>query len=215
LGDGTTPTVNYTPGEVNWTLSSNTSNIVLPKKFITFCIELTQDISTGTSYQYSVVSVDKAPKPGSTQSGDGMGTYKAGEIAKLWTAYYSSIGTDGDKAAGFQLAIWKIEYDWTSSSSQSTSFTTGNFRATDTSNNAITDATAMLKDVIQYDSSLQAAPNLWALSSDGTSGAQDQIVQSLPAPRSAYLAGIGALCLLGYGYLRRKPRLLPRAVLPA
>src|SRR5438132_2807655 len=71
LGDGTKPTVSYTPGEVNWTLNSNTSNIVLPTHFISFCLELTQDISTGTSYQYSVVTVDKAPNPGSSQSGNG------------------------------------------------------------------------------------------------------------------------------------------------
>ena len=208
-GDGKTPSLNYTPGEVNWTLSSNTSNIVLPTHFVTFCIELGQDISTGTPYQYSVVTVDKAPQPGSSQTGNGngMGTYKAGEIAKLWGAYYSSIGNSGDMAAGMQLAMWKIEYDW-SSSSQSTSFSSGNFQATDTSNNAITDATNMLKYVIAHDNTLQGAPNLWALSSGN---AQDQIVQALPVPSSAWLAGIGALCLLAYGYFRRAYRPLPSA----
>ena len=152
-------------------------------------------------------TVDKAPNPGSSQSGSGMGTYKAGEFAKFWTEHYGSIGTNSDKAAEFQFALWKIEYDWTSSS-QSTSFTTGNFRATETSNNALTDATAMLKDVIEYDSAHQASPDLWALTS---TGAQDQSCKAWPA----YLAGIGALCLLRYGYLCRKPRLLPRAAAPA
>ena len=56
-----------------------------------------------------------------------MGATKADKIEELWGAFYGSIGTDGTKGAAFQLAIWKIEYDWGSTSSSD--FTKGNFQA--------------------------------------------------------------------------------------
>jgi hypothetical protein len=203
LGDGASPSVSYTPGEVNWTLVS-ASGITLPNKFITFCLELTQDIYLGQTYTYSVTDLASAPKPGSGATGgtSGMGPTKANKIAQLWGGFYDQIGTDGVKAAAFQLAIWKIEYDW--GHPYEANLATGNFQASSPNNAAVSQATTLLKDLETH--SYQTAPNLSALTSPD---AQDQLVQGLPVPPTAYLAGFGVLSLLGYGYVKRRLRLVP------
>jgi hypothetical protein len=214
MGDGSPANISYNPGKVNWTLNTE-SGILLPANFITFCLELTQDINPGGQYTYNVTPVASAPTPGSSQTGgiNGMGATKANEIALLWGAFYGQIGTDGTKAAAFQLAIWKIEYDW--GDSNQANFGKGNFQAQNNSStigDPVGLATTWLNDLSNPNNHYTAAQNLEALTS---TSAQDQIVQALPVPPSAYLAGIGTLCLLGYGYLRRKPLLLSRIAVPA
>jgi hypothetical protein len=201
LGDGSAPSMNYKPGVVNWT-GVSTNAPAFRGKFTTFCLELTQDISPGNAYTYSLIALDNAPKPGSPATGGsgGMGAIKANEIRQLWTGFHGTIGSDGTKAAAFQLCIWKIEDDW--GTSAATDFTKGNFRA---SNNAsATDqASAWLMNLTHT----QYAPDqsLMAL----TSGQfQDQLVAlPAPAPPGIWLGGISLLCLWGYG-LARSRRLL-------
>ena len=202
-GDGSTPSVAYHPGVVNWTMAPNGNQSGLPfaRNFTTFCIELTQDISPGNSYTYTLSDLASAPKPGSGQTGNGngMGATKADKIAELWGAFDGPIGTDGTKAAAFQLAIWKIEYDWGDSNFDN--FSGGNFRASNNSA-AVNQATTWL-DAIYNNNNLARAQGLWALTN---STAQDQITQVAPvaAPPSIYLAGAGALCLAGCAWWRRK-----------
>lgn len=73
-----------------------------------------------------------------------MGDIKAREIAQLWGAFFGTLGTSNDMAAAFQLAIWKIEYDW--GSANLNNFAAGNFRAAAYSGNTtpITQATTWL-----------------------------------------------------------------------
>jgi hypothetical protein len=200
LGDGSAPSIAYHPGMVNW-INDTTGASSLGNNFTTFCIELTQDISPGNQYTYSLVSVQDAPKPGSAKTGGGagMGAYKADQIAALWGGYYNSImtGNAGVNAAAFQLAIWKIEYDWTSSS-QNTSFNSGAFQATD-AQGAVALATTWLNNLKNNNTSFVRAQGLIALD---CSTAQDQITQLAPAPPTWLSAGVGALVLAFAAYRR-------------
>ena len=75
----------------------------------TFCIELTQDISSNQSYTYSVVDLATAPRPGQYVGSSGMGTAKADQITQLWGQDFSKV-VDGNTAAEFQFAVWRIVY---------------------------------------------------------------------------------------------------------
>ncbi len=212
LGGGTSPSINYTPGVVNWTQTGTQRNSLLPTDFTTFCIELTQDISPGGAYTYTLSALQNAPNPGTSQTqsngtGSGMGTTKATEIEYLWGTFYSLIGNNGDNAAAFQLAIWKIEYDWGDASLPGTldgavSFSSGNFQASplDGDTAPITTATNWIKQ-LESGQNLTLDGNLVALTS---SSYQDQIAQAAPVPSTLCLIGAGVLCLFGYGFTRRR-----------
>ncbi len=207
-GNGSSPSISYYPGEMNWTAKGSGNPAWLTDKFTTFCIELTQDVSPGNTYEYQLVQLQDAPNPGTSQNGNGsgMGNGKADKIRQLWYADYNSIGSDGVKAAAFQLAIWKIEYDWTNSPIPSSLFSSGNFQASESDSpsggtDAITQATTWLTS-IWSDSSALKQTGLLAMSS---SNAQDQIIQDavLPVPPSLHLAGIGCILACAYGLRRR------------
>ena len=217
---GTSPSLNYTPGAVNWTQGGNPNqqNTLLPTDFTTFCIELTQDISPGSTYTYNLTALQDAPNPGTANTGGkgGMGAAKATEIAYLWGTFHSSIGTSGDKAddnaAAFQLAIWKIEYDWGDSSLDASTvfFTSGNFQASSLNGDAdpINTAISWLQQ-LENGKNLTFDNNLVALTS---SSYQDQVTEvatnpfanTVPVPSTLYLIGAGGLCLFGYGFMRRR-----------
>jgi hypothetical protein len=202
LGDGSTPSINYKPGLVNWT-GSPTNAPALRGAFTTFCLELTQDISPGSTYVYNLVALESAPKPGSAATGGagGMGAAKGTEIRQLWTAFHGSIGSDGAKAAAFQLAIWKIESDW-GTGAAATDFTKGNFQASGN-----TSATTLASTWLTNLTLNTYAPDqsLMALSSGSY---QDQLVSvPVPLPPGFVLGSSGLVVLLGYVYLMsRVPR---------
>jgi hypothetical protein len=203
LGDGSAPNMSYLPGEVNWTVnSSNLPGLANGAAFKTFCLELTQDISPGSATTYTLTQdLASLPKPGSSQTGGsaGMGTAKATTIENLWGTFYNSIGNNGTNAAAFQLAIWKIEYDWGSSSA--TNFSAGNFLAK--GNSAATNqATAWLTYLQNGKGPVTTANNLWGMTSPG---AQDQITAVAPAPSALVLAGIGLFSLCGAAWARNRP----------
>lgn len=111
-------------GAFNWSHLTNVSGTPLAftaspsnsSDFISFCIELTQDISFGHTYQVDAIDLSAAPIPASGPLGSGMGTSAAGYIGQLWAAHFTGIftgsaSTQDANAAAFQLAIWKLEYD--------------------------------------------------------------------------------------------------------
>jgi hypothetical protein len=195
-------------GYIPWTQAAGSDPAFGPvgHVFTTFCIELTQDVGIGGNYTFTTDSLKNAPNPGTSQSQVtpgtvGMGTAKADAIGRLWNGFYSQ-SMSLPNAAAFQLAIWRIEYDWGSSTLED--FTTGNFRANSSNtdgNAAITQAQVLLGHVINNDYGYTVgAPNLVALT-----GAciQDQVSQT-PEPTSLCLSVIGGLALSIVGYHRRK-----------
>ncbi len=210
----------YYPGVVNWTVGKapagepNASWVgAVGSAFTTFCIELTQDINPGSTYTYTLKNLADAPTPGSTNNGNGsgMGTTKATEIEDLWSLDYGYIanppaGSNANQAAAaFQLAIWKIEYDW--GGSNYNNFSQGNFLAAGESTDG--DKAVTLAESWLYTLKNNVQPNfaptadLIALTS---SSYQDQVMAT-PVPPTLYLAAIGATTLALYGYRRRRAEL--------
>jgi hypothetical protein len=202
---------------VNWSQTPTNNNTSIANSFSTFCIELTQNVYIGGTYTYSLNALENAPTPGSPQTGqpNGMGSLKANAIRTLWGSAYSS-NMSQINAAAFQLAIWRLEYDWTGSKtiSQMTDFTTGNFRANGANSDgssAVTAAQSLITKVLNGTFTTMET-NLIALTSDQYQDqltVQDQVsIASTPEPASLGLGLIGgALMLVGHRFLRRKKSL--------
>jgi len=85
--------------------------------FFSFCIERTQDVYFGRTYDYTTQVLEKSPDPGTT----GMGSAKANQIRRLWAIVINGDGDAGvnqlnptdaatrnKRNAAFQQAIWFI-----------------------------------------------------------------------------------------------------------
>jgi hypothetical protein len=93
-------------GVSNWTRSATNPGTPTPGgKFGTFCLEPDQEFPSGTKVAYTVIDLDSDPASGP------MGATKANAIRELWGRFRSTIGTDGAKAAAFQIAVWEIVTD--------------------------------------------------------------------------------------------------------
>lgn len=74
--------------------------------FTTYCIELSQHISFGSTYDYTTRAADLSPVPGS-----GMGADRAALLSELFGRYYVPQFSSNDEAGAFQVAIWEITHD--------------------------------------------------------------------------------------------------------
>ncbi|MDB5319444.1 MAG: hypothetical protein JWN40_1075 [Phycisphaerales bacterium] len=97
-------------GVSNWTRSATNPGTFAagPKqgeKFGTFCLEPDQEFPSGAKVAYTVIDLNSDPTSGP------MGATKADAIRELWGRFRSTIGTDGTKAAAFQIAVWEIVTD--------------------------------------------------------------------------------------------------------
>src|SRR5205085_9440280 len=97
-------------GVYNFTNAS--SDIGLSGNLKTFCIDIGQDIYSGTTTTFDVRNLANAPTPGSQ-----MGQYRANLIRELWYQNYVKIGSSNSNAAAFQIAIWEIINETTTDSS--------------------------------------------------------------------------------------------------
>ena len=222
LGDGSSPSVAYYPGVVNWTVKTPPAGKpnaswapAVGSNFTTFCIELPQEIYPGNVYTYQLTALANAPNPGTppaqaTPGTPGMGAIKAGAIEELWGQDHSSIGTNGTDGAAFQLAVWKLEYDWGTSAFDS--FSAGNFRATGNTT-ALAQARSWL-DAVKNNPNSATPANLIALTDPYI---QDQVTElpggaqphlAAPAPPGVTLAAIGAFFLLLFVRRHRTPALV-------
>lgn len=213
-GNGTNNFFNYGySGYVNWAQTPANNNTGIPNNFSTFCIELTQNISIGSTYTYTLATLESAPTPGSPQTGqpNGMGSFKANAIRKLWAGAYSSNMSQVD-AAAFQLAVWRLEYDLDSTKtiSQMTSFTSGNFRVlgnNSAGNSAVAAAQSLITKVMDG-TFTNMEMDLVALTNENY---QDQITvssgptfQEVPEPASLGLWLVSGVLLAGRCLRRKK-----------
>ncbi|MEP6822356.1 MAG: VPDSG-CTERM sorting domain-containing protein [Chthoniobacterales bacterium] len=72
-----------------------------------FCIDPFH-FSIGGPQPYESVPLEQAPKDDHLITGTHMTTGEAALIGKLWAMAYSDIGSDAERAAAFQIAIWEI-----------------------------------------------------------------------------------------------------------
>lgn len=174
-GGGWTGTI---AGSMNWTRDVMNPGTYsgLQGNFSSFCIEVTQHVGFGGSYQYFQNTVANGPYPADINFNLPMGNTKAGQLAELFGRHYAGLASNTDYGA-FQMAVWEIVYD------NGTDVNAGQFQI----RNAATE---------------QALANAWLQSIDGmgpmmgglfvlsSADAQDQIV---PGPGSLALMGVSGL----------------------
>lgn len=171
----------------------------------TFCTELTQSVKT-SFVPYELIALELAPRP-YVGGNHGMGQAKADAIRLLWAGVGSSAFTDGLTAAGFQIAIWEIVYDFDGSSRSSFDVNTGNVRFENAKINGVNSAAiakaSELFNLFVWESGAPGMRNgamehgLAVMSSEQ---GQDQIVV-IPLPAQGLMAGVG---LLGLAARRRR-----------
>jgi len=94
-------------GSFRWTrLGGDYAGSGASGSFTTYCIELSQHISYGSTYDYTTRAADLSPVPGS-----GMGADRAALLSELFGRFYVPQFTSNDEAAAFQVAIWEITHD--------------------------------------------------------------------------------------------------------
>lgn len=105
-------------GQYNWTVEQNGSALgPNGSHFFTFCIDITQDIASNGTYNYSLINPANAPKPNSTYMNGPMGADNAAALGRLWAADIgnvlnaTSVANELEAAAAFQVAVWKITYN--------------------------------------------------------------------------------------------------------
>jgi hypothetical protein len=165
--------MNTTAGVFNWTQTGGDYDMPGPtSSFMTFCIEVTQYISPGSSYTYNIVPIETAPNTAP------MGVATAGMLSELFGRYYTT-GFSATQAAAMQVAIWEIVND------ADLSVTSGSFRI-GTSAGFVTTAQGMLD-------SLDGTGPTRTLAAISNGSSQDQVFV-VPSPGVFALAGLVGLC---------------------
>ncbi|MGH7242255.1 MAG: PEP-CTERM sorting domain-containing protein [Phycisphaerales bacterium] len=178
-------------GSMNWTrdIGNPGTYAGLQGNFSTFCIEVTQHVGFGGTYDYFQNTVANGPYPADINFNLPMGGTKAGQLAELFGRQYNTLATNTDFGA-FQMAVWEIVYD------NGSDVNSGVFQI----RNAATEQALANTWLSSIDGSGPIMGGLFALSS---AEAQDQIV---PGPGSFALAGFGGLVA---ARRRRSPEKVP------
>lgn len=166
-------------GIFNWTRTGGDWT-GLQGNFIAFCTELTEHVSGGGNYTYTVATVENVP----TVLG-GMGAAKADQMRELFGRYYSPAFTyalGGTQATAMQLAIWEISHEQTAT----LDISAGSAQFTNNDAAAVALAQAYVSSI---DGTGSHDFSIYALAAEGV---QDMIV---PAPGSLALVGAGALAI--------------------
>ncbi|MBL1216822.1 MAG: hypothetical protein D8M59_04935 [Planctomycetes bacterium] len=160
-------------GYYNWTrLGGDYAGPGADGEFITFCIEVTQNIGYGNEYEFIVADPSDAPIPGS-----GMGDAKALLMAELFGRHYSD-SFNNDDAYSFQAAVWEIVMD------DGLALDDGDFR--------IRNGGAALDTAQDWLDSLDGTGQTMQLAAMTSASVQDQLF-IVPSPASGMLAAAGLL----------------------
>ncbi len=90
-------------------LSATGDGEYLASSYDGYCVDLEDSISTGSTHTWTVT--EPATLPGVPDGDYGpMSALQADRLARLWSNYYSEIGSSKDKSSAFQLAVWEIVY---------------------------------------------------------------------------------------------------------
>jgi hypothetical protein len=209
-------------GKINWTTVPATSTSAFftaggpfASSFSTYCIEGTQDVFFGSSYQWNVsnLSDDLAPSPGTVFS-----SQQISDITSFWNRYYDVSVTSAENATAFQVGIWEIAGDdvLSTTGTASTYFTAGSFKAFSNSaidTNALNDAATWL-DAVKTGNAF-TTQNEYSILALTNSASQDQLVGVLnptfggppgtPMP-AALPAGLSLMGCIGAAQLLRRRR---------
>jgi hypothetical protein len=199
--------VTGTPGPYYWHESNPAPGSPYANPTTTFCVELTQHISTGNTYSYTPTTLASTP---------GVSASEATLISQLWgahfnTAWESSTFTGSDQSTAFQLALWELVYD----SGSNLSLSSGNFKVTSASQYAKNIAQSWLNGLSslpanQFGTNFSDDQLVWLRNSSK----QDQLTMipgdhqppppaGVPAPPGVLLGLFGAACV-GCRFFHRK-----------
>jgi hypothetical protein len=122
-------------GTLNWHVTAD-DGAGLPGSFSSYCIDLLQDVYVGHSYTFTLTDVEHTSDPQwptrPTGAG-GLDAVHAGYLGNLYASQLDTVGTDADRAAAFQIALWEILYD----TSSAHDVATGQFSVRFASNNVV------------------------------------------------------------------------------
>jgi hypothetical protein len=211
---GNNPLFEGNGGAFSWVLSSTHSPLSSPTNtaFQTFCVELTQTISTGSPGPYYKVSSVFTPTVGSfiNSSSSTLGNLQGIYLFDLWSA--NKITQNATNAGVVQAALWESE--GYSDSQIASALGISTFYLNNTVDTSIqTFLGVALSTSTSYSNYSPSDVVAFDLKTLGGSGAQDQIVLgtvggsnngSVPEPVSLAVWGIGAGLAAGSVALRRK-----------
>lgn len=170
-----------TAGVFNWTRNSGDIPNPAGPTFSAFCIELTQNVSVNSSYNYNDTPLAGAPLPGGPYSP--MGAALAAQIARILTVWANDVtGSANLRAAAAQAAIWETIFDTDNSLTDDA----GNFFL-DTNHTASNNVAIKANAYLVAQASAAPRTGLFALTSLTQ---QDMVV---PAPGALALLGMGGL----------------------
>lgn len=171
--------VNVYDGRYNWFRTGGDAAAPIGT-FTSYCIEITQHVSLGGTYNFEPVPTESAPLPAGVLAP--MGIVKADQLAELFGSLGFNAFTDpitAQQAAAIQIAVWEIVYEVPGNpldvSGGNIHFQNGG---------AIADAQALLNTI---DGVGPRFTSLYAISSPDV---QDQLV---PTPGALALVGLAGL----------------------
>src|SRR5689334_3843133 len=107
---GASSAVNCFAGQLNHTFSNGTGVAALiTGTHATFCTDLTEH-TTSSGATYTVAPIANLPQ---TSGWPAMGSQRAQGVYNLYAAANGAqLGSDNNYAAAFQVALWKVAYDF-------------------------------------------------------------------------------------------------------